>query len=511
MKKTRQRRSFSFCFLLFFSLLPILFSCAALPSHSQLHDTKHLTILYLNDLHGQLEPFRADGGKMVGGAARLATLVERIRAENRRLGHQTLLLVAGDLFLGSSLSALFKGEAELKFLNLVHPDALTLGNHEFDFGMEVLEQRVKDATFPVISANIYRGKERLFPPLISKNIGSGFRVAILGLITPDTAQLAHPEKIAGITFSDPIAEGNKLASEIRHTTDILITLTHTGLEIDRRLAREVPGLDVIIGGHDHIALPEPLVVNGVLICQAQNRGLFLGRLDLRLEGKKVVKVGGALIPITEELPEDEEIKAMVSSYRIKLQQRLQEVIGKTTVRLVGEPENIRGMETNLGNLVADIMRKAADTEIGLVNSGSIRGSIEEGAITLEDVWRIFPYDSQLARLELSGSEIEKVLSHSVSLRPGLAGGFLQVSGLSFVIGPSGPRDVRVHGKALERERFYSVAITDFMLAGGDGYSHFQKGRNRILQPVLIRDLLLDYLKENKEISASVEGRIRRQP
>lgn len=447
---------------------------------------------------------------MVGGAARLASLINQIREENRRLGHPTLFLVAGDLFLGSSLSALFKGEVELKFLNFVRPDAMALGNHEFDFGIEVLQERIRQAVFPLVSANIYKERERLFPPVIFKDLEGGIRVAILGLITPDTAQLAHPDNIRGMTFSDPVAEGNKLAWEIRRSSDIFVALTHTGVEIDKKLAQELAGLDVIIGGHDHIALPEPLVVNGVLICQAQYRGLFLGRLDLRIDGRKIVKVGGGLIPITEEIPEDKEAKQMIASYRIKLEEKLKEVVGKAKGRLVGEAEKIRRMETNLGNLVADIMRKAADTEIALVNGGSIRGSIEEGAITLEDVWRVFPYDSQLARLEMAGSQIEEVLNHSVSLRPGLIGGFLQLSGLSFVIGPSGAQDIRVQGKPLQRERSYSVAVTDFLLAGGDGYSHFQKGRNRLLYPLLIRDLLLGYLRENKEVSPAVEGRIRRQ-
>jgi len=510
-KKRRQTKIVFTCLLSLFLLLPFLLSCAALQSRSQPLHPEYLTILYLNDLHGQLEPFSAEGGKTVGGAARVATLVKRIREENRQLGRHTLFLVAGDLFLGSSLSALFQGEAELKFLNQVLPDAMTLGNHEFDFGMEVLQQRIQDATFPVISANIYKGKERQFPPVIFKDLEGGFRAGILGLITPDTAQLAHPDKIAGITFSDPVAEGSKLAPDMKRDSDIFIALTHTGVEMDKRLAQQVPGLDVIIGGHDHIALPEPLVVNGVLICQAQYRGLFLGRLDLRIDGKKVVKVGGGLIPVTEDLPEDQEVKQMVASYRAELEHKLKEVVGKITVRLVGEPEKIRTMETNLGNLVADIMRRAAHTEIALVNGGSIRASIDEGPITLEDVWRVFPYDSQLASVELSGSQIEEALRHSVSLGPGLTGGFLQLSGMSFVIGPAGPQEIRVQGKPLQKERLYSIAITDFMLAGGDGYGHFQKGRNRLLRPFLIRDLLISYFKENKEISHGVEGRIRRQP
>ncbi len=508
-KKRRQAKSFPANLLVFFFPLFFFLFFAPFSSHSQPRQAEYLTILYFNDLHGQLEPFRAEEGKRAGGAARLAALIEKIREENTRLGRHTLLLVAGDLFLGSSLSALFKGEAELKFLNRIHPDAITLGNHEFDFGMGVLQERLKEATFPVASANIYKGKERLFPPVVFKDIG-GFRVAILGLITPDTAQLAHPDKIAGITFGDPVAVANNLALDIRRKSDLLIALTHTGLEIDKKLAQEVPGLEVIIGGHDHIALPEPLKVGSVWICQAQYRGLFLGRLDLKIGGEKAVKVGGALIPIAEELAEDREVKEMVASYRGKFEHKLKEVVGRTRARLVGEPEKIRRMETNLGNLVADVMRKAAGTEIALVNGGSIRGSIEEGAVTLEDIWRVFPYDTQLAQVELSGGEIEKVLGHSVGLGPGLTGGFLQLSGLSFVIGPSGPEDIRIQGNPLERERYYSMAITDFMLAGGDGYSHFQKGRNRLLRPFLIRDLLLDYLKENKEISPTVEGRIRRR-
>lgn len=510
MKKPRETRLFPFCALLLVFLLPAVLSCAARPGRPQAAQAGHLTILHLNDLHGQLEPFSPDKGKLAGGAARLAALVEGIRAENRRLGRHTLLLMAGDLFLGSSLSAFYKGEAELDFLNRLSPDAMTLGNHEFDFGMDVLHERIRQARFPVISANAYRGRDRLLPPVAFKDV-AGLRVGVLGLITPDTAQLAHPDKIAGITFSDPVAETKKLAAEVRAGSDLFIALTHTGVEADKRLAGEVPALDVVIGGHDHVALLEPLKVGDVWICQAQYRGLFLGRVDLKIDGKKITKVGGRLIPVAEELPEHEEVKAMVASYRAKIDQKLKEVVGKNRVRLVGEAEMVRSMETNLGNLVADVMREAARTEIALVNGGSIRASIEEGPITLEDIWRVFPYDSQVVRLELSGRQIEEVLSHSVSLRPGLTGGFLQVSGLSFVIGPSGPRQIRVHGKPLDRERLYSIAITDFMHAGGDGYSHFRKSRNALLQPLLIRDLLLAYLKKNKEISVVSEGRIQRRP
>ena len=163
MKKRRQTKTVFTCLLSLFLLLPFLLSYTPLQSGSQPLHPEYLTILYLNDLHGQLEPFRAEGGQMVGGAARVATLVKRIREENRQLGRHTLFLVAGDLFLGSSLSAFFKGEAELKFLNQVHPDAMTLGNHEFDFGMGILQERVQEASFPVISANTYKGKERLSP------------------------------------------------------------------------------------------------------------------------------------------------------------------------------------------------------------------------------------------------------------------------------------------------------------------------------------------------------------
>ncbi len=510
MKKSRQIEPPSIPVLcLFLSIL--LFSCVQPQRLTPSLPGEHLTILYINDLHGELEPFALEQGKKVGGAARLASLIDKIREENRQIGRHTLFLVAGDVFLGTSMSAFFQGEAEFKFLNQISPDAMTVGNHEFDFGWEVLQRRVATARFPIISANIYRSGQRSFPPLLVKELGGRLRLVVLGLITPDTARIANPSTISGLTFADPVAEAKKIAVEADRRKSIFIGLTHTGLEIDKRLAAEVPELDVIVGGHDHIALPEPLKIGRTLITQAENRGLFLGRLDVFVEGGQLVKTSGRLIPITEELPEDKEVEQIVSSYRTELDRRLKVVLGKSNVRLIGESNRIRREETNLGNLVADIMRAAAGTEVALINGGSIRGSIEVGPITLEDIWRVFPYESRLVRLELSGKQIEEALVHSIRLPPGQSGGFLQISGLNMTIGPSGLKDIRFQTKPLEANRFYSVTVTDFMFTGGDGYEMFQKGRNYSFPSPLIRDLLISYVTQNKEISRELDGRIRRQP
>lgn len=471
---------------------------------------KALTILYFNDLHGNLEPFkRPEDPRPVGGIARMAALVRRIERENRAAGRATILLEGGDVLQGTPMSAVFRGDPDVEVFNRMGVDAMTLGNHEFDFGQKNLRRLVAKARFPIVSANVYAGRRRFVPPWTMLTPAPGLRVAVIGLTTTETPETTFPTNVAGLRFTDPVAEASQLAARLERRADLVVALTHIGIEEDRRLAREVPQVDVVIGAHNHLLVDPPERVGDTVVCQAFERGLYLGRLDLEIRNGKAVVTRSELIPIDDRLPEDPSIATLVRAYARQLDRRLDVVVGRTKTVLEGERAVVRTRETNLGNLVADLMREAARADVALMNSGGIRAGIDAGPVTLKEVLTAFPFDNMVVAVKLPGSAIRAALERSASLEPDdLPGGFLQVSGLSYAIEGGRAVDIRVGGVPLDDARIYTVAMTNFTFAGGDGYTLFrEQSRGHSDTGLVLNNLVIERLRTGGEVNAMVEGRI----
>ncbi len=465
-----------------------------------------LTILHFNDFHGNM--LTPEGEEELGGLARIAGMVEQVRAENEAAGSETLVLIAGDILQGTPLSTVFHGEADFAALNLMDISAMAVGNHEFDYGMPNLHKLVEMANFPILAANIRRKADGslVFDGTRRFMVGDEMLV-VVGLTTPETKVTTMPSNVANLTFEDPAETAAMLADRITRTRDrVVVALTHLGHEEDIQLACDVPELDVVVGGHSHTKVEEAVRAGGAVVVQASGYGEYLGRLDLVIDGGKVTHHDYALIPMDASVPEDPSVAAVVADYQSRLDEEIKRVVGFTEVPLNGTREDNRSRETNLGNVITDAMRLVSGAPIALHNGGGIRASIDEGPITLEEVMQVLPFGNEVATLELTGAQLRQILQRSIA-EPKPFGGFLHVSGLTIVAEDGQITSVMVGDEALDDSATYTVATNAFLMEGGDGYETFTEGQKQYYVGTKLDTAFVQYLNEHGSISPEVEGRI----
>jgi 5'-nucleotidase / UDP-sugar diphosphatase len=478
-----------------------------------------IRLLFLNDFHGFAEPHQPIGSPgQIGGLAYLATEVNRLRQER-----PTLLLAAGDMIQGNPWANLFEGKSTIEVMNAMGFSAMVLGNHEFDFGQKTLSLRIKEARFPILTANIL-GLSGIQPYLI-KEI-AGIKIAIIGLVTEETPTATHPKNVEGLTFLPAAESAQKVLQELGNRPDLVLVLSHLGLPADRRLAETVKGIQVVVGGHTHTRIETPIKVNETIIVQAWEHAKVLGVLDLTIQDRKVINYQGKLLPISPDNQRpDPLIAEIVDRYKNQSAAMLDEVIGEALVDLQGK--GARSRETNLGNLVADVMREDAKADAALTNAGGLRADILKGPIRMKDLFSVLPFPNHLVVLRVTGRELKEILEHGLSDLSGTGGQFPQVSGMRLTYkftAPSGQRitAVWIQEKPLDPETWYTLATNDFLLAGGDGYAIFKKilqgEKNSPTQnPRVIlfdsgrelRDLVVAFIREKKQVSASAGGRIQK--
>ncbi len=500
-----------------------------------------LSLMHTNDQHGNAQ-----------NAPKLATAVKEFRAANP----EALLLDAGDVFSGTLYFNEFEGQADLQFMNYLEYDAMTFGNHEFDLGSsedghKALAEFVKAAKFPFVTANVDFSKDSLFDGLVEGTVAAdaedgkiynaiiqevdGEKVGIFGLTTSETAEISSPDQVE---FKNYIEEAKASVKELQDQgVNKIIALTHIGyddnieFDNDLELAKQVDGIDIIVGGHTHTKLEEAVVISEnktepTVIVQANEYNKYLGTLSVNFDSEGVVTtLDGELVDLGE-VAEDAEAVKILKPYKETIDAMQQESIGvETAVALDGERANVRTVETNLGNLITDGMLKKAqsinpNTVIALTNGGGIRASIDQGDITLGEILTVMPFGNALGIMQLTGEEIVEALEHSVSQAPEQNGGFLQVSGLKFSYDssePAGERVVSVEVKGtdgnfaeLAADQTYAVATNTFTAKGGDGYDVFAKAYadGRVSEPGFVDfQVFTDYLTSFETIEPVTEGRI----
>lgn len=488
----------AFCCLLVFIFLPIA------PVFAQ----TSLTILHTSEHHGALQPLDEGPYRGHGGVARRSTLIKDVRKEVEH----TLLVDSGDILMGSAMSALFRGEADIAAMNLMGYDALGLGNHDFDFGVAHLVQLQKQAKFPFLCTNIRPRNPEACKRYVIKPMGT-VRVVLIGLIGkrnfPDTFNRAALQEIE---FQDPIEAARAAVAELREQAELFVAITHQETDEDLALARAIPALDVIIGGHtsgfDGLVSPAQsapesgrveLAGGGPIFVKTHRQGRTLGRLDLLYHDRTIMVAEARNLPVGPSLSPDAALSQLLNQYEQRLETETSRIVGETVIDWEGETDVIRRRETNLGKLLADLARRETGAEIALLNAGAIRGGISAGPVPYRRLIEILPFETTLTKLVLTGAEIRAALEHSVSLLPQSSGRYLQVSGLEYTLNPAGPvgariQEVKVNAAPLDAVHRYSVAVTRFLAEGGDGYGVFLRAGNRQDYETPLRELLANALR-----------------
>jgi len=491
MKRSFSWKGIGLCLVLAFSLLGFTLSAQATT----------LTVLHTNDLHAHLSSFPDPYlGKEAGGIARLSTLIHQIRRENPH----TLLLDAGDRFSGTTLSTLFQGEAELIFACLLGYDALALGNHDFDFGQERICYFTEHQSRPaVIAANIQysEGGRPFARPFVYREVG-GLRILIVGLSTQETPLATLPRNVAGLTFAPPAQSLKSIMRQEQGNYDLLVVLSHLSYEVDRALAEEVPGIDLIVGGHSHTKIERPERVGSCLIVQAFQWGLYLGRVDLQLDGKRITQARVQLIPVSSQVPPDPLPSSLLKCYyEERAKAIMEEVVGHAPVALVRQEG-----ESSLGNLLADGFRAFTEADLALYNQGGMRADIPAGPITMAKVFEVVPFSNQVMTTDLTGQQVQALFDYLAARAGGDA-----ISGAQFRISSGKARDILIGGRPLQLHQTYRVAANEFMMAGGDKFEVLTQGKN-VRSHGLDRQALVEFLKDLEKAPQKwpqVEGRIRR--
>ncbi|MDD4196347.1 MAG: bifunctional UDP-sugar hydrolase/5'-nucleotidase [Syntrophorhabdaceae bacterium] len=482
-----------------------------------------LRILYVNDFHGFAESHKRIGSdELQGGIAHCAFRAAELRKEK-----PSLLLAAGDMIQGDTWANLFAGRSSIDVMNEMGFDAMVVGNHEFDFGKAVLARRIEEAKFPVLAANV-TGFDPLKPYVIREI--DGLKIAIIGVVTEETPSATHPSNVAGLQFLPVTKTVERYVTELRDKVDLIVVLSHIGYNADMALASAVKGIDVIVGGHSHTKAVKEIMVGNTIIVQAYEHVLALGVLDLTVEDGRITSVSDRLENIAPAMvKKDEKVAAIVENYACQVRQSMEKVIGEATLDL--NADNARSSESNLGNLVADIIKKESGAEAAIINGGGLRTSILKGPVTVGNIYSVLPFNNYIIAIRLTGQQIKDALEYGLSGIEAKEGRFPQVSGIYFTFSPTretGRRvgTITIGGGPVELSRQYTVATNDFLAAGGDGYQMFREAIRQASDFEIIggtikssniayndagrwlRDVVAAEVQKEKKIGSAVEGRIR---
>lgn len=490
-------------FVVLFALIALFTLSSTISWSKDLSCSFKLTILYMNDTHGHYSSEQLKDGVYIGGFAKAMTAMERVRKANESEGRMTLTFLAGDLFTGTAYSAVFKGSLGVKLMNVMGFSAMAVGNHEFDYGLQNLLRKLEPSMkFPLLSANISYGNGKpVFKPFVTKKIPNSKRkILILGLTTVKTPELTHPRNVKNLVFEDPV----KVAREILEKNGkdkFVIALTHIGVDKDKKLAILCPGIDVIVGGHSHTSVLEPLKLDKTLVCQAGAYSRYLGRLDIDIKDGQIESYNGELIKLDENIPEDQQVATIIDDYKRKMSPFFTEVIGSTKINLDGSLSTVRSSSPSpLGVLVAYVMADSVGADAGLVNGGGIRDGLRIGPITNGDIYAVLPFQNLIKKIAIKGSDLVTVLGHSMEL-PSRSGGKLQTYGIKYETSDHRIIIKQIGQKKFDPDEYYSIAVSDFLYAGGDGYIEFaSKAKNVSPDGLPLNQVFSDFIMKNKEIT-----------
>ncbi|XP_011631529.1 protein 5NUC-like [Pogonomyrmex barbatus] len=516
--------------------------------HSRFEETSQLSTA--------CTPADSKAGKCYGGFARIATLVRQAKSESP----STIFLNAGDTYQGTVWYNKYKWRAVTWFMNLLAPDAISLGNHEFDDGVNGLIPFIQNASYPIVTANLDLSEQ---PNLAATNLKnstilevSGKKIGVIGYLTPETKILASTEKVI---FNDEVESIRREVKKLKEQgIDILIAVGHSGFEVDKKIAREVEDIDLVIGGHTNTFLyrgkpPDVEVPEGfyptevvqksgrkVYVVQAYAYTKYLGNFSASFDVRgEITHIEGNPILVDANVEQAEDVLRVIREKRGPIDDLQKEVVGMTRVLLDGDAKNCRRKECNMGNLICDAIIDYYATEyfdvngwtgaaIAVQNSGSIRSSITRARndqVTRGDILGVLPFGNVVVKVSMTGERLLTMLEWSVhsidnlTSTGNLFGAYLQYSGLQVVYDVSQPPNSRVVSvyvrctacrvptySKLQKNMTYNVLINDFIAGGGDGF-HMLEGLETTSLGITTAEVLEQYFRKHSPIHPGVEWRI----
>ena len=505
-----------------------------------------ITILGTTDLHGNIDPIDYYTNKPDNrGLAKVATLIKRIRKETSNV----LLIDSGDTIQGSPLES-FHGRKNnappdpmMLVMNSLNYDAMTVGNHEYNFGLKVLEKARGEAKFPWLSANTYdQGKQQThYKPYIVKEV-AGVKIGILGLTTPGIPNWDNPPNYAGLEFHEPVAEARKWVPVLRdqEKVDVVVIAMHMGLEEDLRtgevtpgqvpheneaiaIANEVPGVDVIFMGHTHRDVPS-VYINGVLLTQANHWGRHLARADLYLQkagtGWRMYAKSARTIPTDDRVEPDPEVVKIAEPYDRETQSWLAREIGQSAEELTATDARFR--DTAILDLVQKVQLDAGKADVSMVASFNPAARIAKGPVSVRDIAGLYVYENTLVVLEVTGQQLKDALEHSAKYFKAYVPGkpasdlvddkipaynFDIAEGVTYDLDISKPigqriQNLRFHGQPLSPTKKLKLATNNYRVNGGGGYDMYKNAPVVYRSSEEIRELIIDWLEKNKTVPAT---------
>lgn len=483
-------------------------------SHTIIFGQQQITILHTNDMHAHFESTRSTRNPDIiyGG---LLALNYYVQAAAHETNDNYLLFDSGDFMTGTPISDIeysdVKGGALPHFMNYIGYDGLTPGNHEFDVSVQNCIGLIKMCDFPVFSSNLFFSDGRLFTKeayhIYEKN---GVKVGVIGAIVHELGGYLNSAQQSQV-YSKPAAGIiDSIATIIDPLTDLIVVLSHSGIEIDREIAATTGRhIDVIIGGHSHTQLNEPEVVNHKLIVQAGSNCRNLGRLDVAVVADTIQSYNGRLIFLdATHIEPDTALANQIQDFSNQIAAMYGVVIGE----LVDRWSRDSNSESNIGDFITDCIKDAAEADFAVLNSGGIRQDLSAGPIRALDIKNIVPFNNQICTFEMSGADILKMVQTNAN--SALAGdfGILQVSGLSYQwtrssAGKAHIADVKVNNKPLEIQKQYKGATVDYVLANADKY--FQNNSLQFTNTYMpLSDVVIKAIKELKTIHSTIDDRIK---
>jgi len=516
-------------------LLLGLFSQPSMASHDKVYE---ITILHTNDFHARFRPIsKYDNncsqknnakGKCFGGTARLISAVEDARSRHSN----TILLDGGDQFQGTLFYNLYKGKVAAEMMNKLGYDGMAVGNHEFDDGPENLRAFMDSVNFPVLMANANIDMEPELKGKLHKSTTlyrNNQKIGLIGVVTEEVVDISAPGD--NIIFTDAVAA---VQSEVDFLTEAgvnkIILLSHSSYEIDKMIAANTTGVDVIVGGHDNAYLsnisdrakgPYPTVVNGTQIIQAYAYGKFLGELSVLFdEAGNVIYATGEPITIDGSVNENTQIIARLDELEEPINELKETIVGNVSNSLTGDRTVCRVQECDMGNLIADAMRDSVIDKgytIALQNSGGIRASLDAGDVTLGEIMTILPFQNTLSTFKVTGQQLLTAIENGVSQVEDEKGRFPQVSGMRYTFNlAKPPNEGRVTSieidedgswNALDLNKTYGMVSNNFIRGGGDGYKIFRSASEIYDFGPDLADVVVNYIKANPGYSGYTDNRI----